>query len=236
MTKSSAAILGVFVLAGLVGLGGVLGHNLLELKALDRTVSVKGLSEREVKADIAIWPIEYVRLGNDLGKLYAELDQDRMALERFLKEAGFKEGEMSLGAPAVVDRLSHEYSANEKVSYRYVATQTLSLYTPSVDLVRSNLAKLSELGKQGIVLRTESYENQIEYLYTQLNALKPEMIAEATQSARASAQKFAEDSQSRLGKIKTASQGQFTIRERDKNTPHIKSVRVVSTVEYYLND
>lgn len=143
---------------------------------------------------------------------------------------------MSLGAPAVVDRLSHEYSANEKVSYRYVATQTLSLYTPSVDLVRSNLAKLSELGKQGIVLRTESYENQIEYLYTKLNALKPEMIAEATQSARASAQKFAEDSQSRLGKIKTASQGQFTIKERDKNTPHIKSVRVVSTVEYYLND
>lgn len=236
MTKSSAMIIGIFLFAGLLGLGYTLGNSLLTLKGMERTVSVKGLSEREVKADIAIWPIQYVRLGNDLATLYTELERDRARIEAFLISEGFRAEEMSLGAPSIIDKLSHEYGGGEKISFRYVASQTLSLYTPSVDLVRSSAAKLSDLGKQGVVLRVGEYENQIEYLYTKLNEIKPAMIEEATLSARASAQKFAEDSKSRLGKIKSASQGQFTIGNRDKNTPYIKSVRVVSTIEYYLDD
>jgi hypothetical protein len=98
------------------------------------------------------------------------------------------------------------------------------------------MTRLSELGKQGIVLSGGDYQSQPEYLFTRLNEVKPEMIEEATRQAREVAQKFAADSQSTLGRIRHASQGQFSIADRDRNNPHIKKVRVVSTVEYYLSD
>lgn len=98
------------------------------------------------------------------------------------------------------------------------------------------MGELSELGKQGIVFSSNNYESRTEYLFTRLNEIKPEMVEEATRKAREVAMKFASDSDSRLGKIKRASQGQFSINSRDRNNPHIKKVRVVSTVEYYLSD
>ena len=98
------------------------------------------------------------------------------------------------------------------------------------------MSELSALGKQGIVLQSGNYESQTEYLYTGLNDIKPEMIEEATRNAREAATEFAQDSESELGKIRQASQGQFSISPRDKNNPHIMNVRVVSTVEYYLSD
>jgi hypothetical protein len=98
------------------------------------------------------------------------------------------------------------------------------------------MSDLAQLGKQGIVFTGGNYQSQTEYLFTRLNEVKPAMIEEATNKAREVAVKFAQDSQSTLGKIKRASQGQFSISARDNNTPHIKRVRVVSTVEYYLSD
>ena len=102
--------------------------------------------------------------------------------------------------------------------------------------MRQVMGKLSELGKKGIVFTADDYESRTEYIFTQLNQVKPTMVEEATRKAREIALKFAADSKSKLGKIKRASQGQFSIRPRDKNNPHIKKLRVVSTVEYYLSD
>ncbi len=119
--------------------------------------------------------------------------------------------------------------------FRYTASQTVTVYSANVELVRKVMGMLSELGKQGIVF-TGGYQSQAEYLFTRLNEVKPVMIEQATRKAREVAQKFAEDSDSQLGKIRRASQGQCSIGDRDRNNPHIKKVRVVSTVEYYLSD
>ena len=136
--------------------------------------------------------------------------------------------------PTVNDKLSDLYSDNRQITYRYSGSGRVMLYTKNVELGRKALANIAQLGLDGIVIRVENYE--VRYLYTQLNSIKPPMIEEATISAREAALKFAKDSQSTLGKIKKATQGQFSITNRDENTPHIKNIRVVSTIEYYLED
>ena len=120
--------------------------------------------------------------------------------------------------------------------FRYAATAVVTLYTGKVEAVRSAMAKLVELGKQGIAISGQDYQTRTEFLFTELNSIKPAMIEEATRNARQVAEKFAQDSNSRLGKIRRAQQGQFSISDRDSNTPYIKKVRVVSTLEYYLSD
>jgi hypothetical protein len=217
-------------------LGYILGGSIIEFKAFERTVSVKGLAEQEVQADIVLWPIQYIYADNDLSGLYAKLEKDTTKIEIFLKDIGFKTSEMSLSAPSVTDKMAQGYGGVEQVKYRYSAVQTLTLYTSNVEKARKAMTSIAALGKTGITFRSNSYENQTEYIYTKLNDIKPAMIEEATRNARTAALKFAEDSQSSLGKIKSARQGQFSIVSRDKFTPHIKKVRVVSTIEYYLND
>jgi hypothetical protein len=143
---------------------------------------------------------------------------------------------VTVSAPAITDKLAQQFGNPSEIGLRYVASQTVTVYTPKVDAVRLAINKLAELGKKGVVLSGPEYQSQTEYLFTRLNDIKPEMIEEATRAAREVAEKFAKDSQSELGKIKTANQGQFTITDRDSNTPHIKKVRVVATVEYYLSD
>ena len=105
-----------------------------------------------------------------------------------------------------------------------------------VDQVRKLIDRQTDLMKEGVAVVAENYQYQTTYEYTDLNAVKPEMIAEATRNAREAADKFAADSQSRLGKIKTARQGQFTIEDRDQYTPYIKNIRVVTSIDYYLED
>ncbi|MBC8524871.1 MAG: SIMPL domain-containing protein, partial [Chlorobium phaeobacteroides] len=118
----------------------------------------------------------------------------------------------------------------------YAGSSTVNVYTENIEKVRLARGELSDLGAKGVAISGENYQARSEYLYTQLNEVKPAMIEEATSNARAVAEKFAEDSGSRLGKIKRASQGQFSIMDRDSNTPYMKKVRVVSTLEYYLVD
>lgn len=232
----SAFILGLFIFLGLSALGYFLGNAAIRFKEYERTVAVKGLSEREMPADIVIWPIQYAVADNDLGKLYNTLESNAKTIRDYLLQAGIKEAEITVSPPAITDKSAQAYTESAHAEFRYTALQTVTVYSSNVALVRTQMSAISELGKKGIALTGGSQGQMEEYLYSQLNQVKPEMIQEATTKAREVAQKFAGDSNSKLGKIKQASQGQFTIEPRDTNNPHIKKIRVVSTVEYYLSD
>jgi hypothetical protein len=228
--------LGICIGAGLVLMGIVLGQSALRVKKLDRVVTVKGLAEREVEADIALWPVTFTDANNDLGALYQSLDTKTKQIVDFLLKHGFEREEITVSPPAITDKLAERYGGQQNVTLRFAATQVVTVYTHKVDAVRSALTSMAELGKDGIVLKGDEYQNRTQYIFTKLNDIKPQMIEEATRNAREVAEKFAHDSESTVGKIKRASQGQFSITDRDQNNPHIKKVRVVSTVVYYLAD
>jgi len=234
--KFSAFILGLFIFCGLATLGWLAGDAALKVKSMERTVRVKGLSEHEFPADIVIWPIRFIAADNNLQNLYLTIEANTAKIERFLKKHGIKESDITTNPPAVTDKKAQSYGDGQRIAFRYSATQTITIYSHDIKLVRLAMRDLGELGKQGIVFSSEDYEAQPEYIFTRLNEVKPRMIEEATRKARDVALKFAADSQSKLGKIKRASQGQFSISSRDQSTPYIKRVRVVSTVEYYLSD
>ncbi|MDG3088047.1 SIMPL domain-containing protein [Vibrio hannami] len=230
------AILGIFICLGLGILGYFISSAAIEYKLYERTVSVKGLSEKEYSADIVIWPIRFNVADNELASLYKTIDQQSSSIRDFLTDNGINADEITLSAPSITDKSAQQYGGDPNAAYRYTAFQTVTVYSSDIETVRKVMSTLSDLGKQGIVFTGGGYDSQAEYLFTRLNEVKPEMIEEATKNARAVAEKFATDSKSRLGKIKKAYQGQFSIRPRDRNNPHIKKVRVVTTVEYYLSD
>jgi hypothetical protein len=235
-SRTSAFIFGAFIFLGMSSLGYLLSNAVIQFKEYERTVTAKGLSEREYEADIVIWPIQFTRAGNDLVELYNSIDSSTSEIEKFLVNKGIEPEEISLSSPAITDKSAQQYVNEAKVEFRYTALQTVTVYSKNVKGVRKIMSTLSELGKKGIVFTGDNYQAQHEYIFTRLNEVKPEMIEESTRNAREVAQKFAADSESKLGKIKRASQGQFSINPRDKNNPHIKKIRVVSTVEYYLSD
>jgi hypothetical protein len=234
--KNDAFILGLLIAIGLAALGFLLGKAALDYRELERTVTVKGLSEREYPADIVIWPIQFTAAGNELAELYGEIEKSNEQIRGYLTLQGIEPDEITFSSPAITDKSAQSYGNSRPPEFRYTSTQTVTVYSKNIDRVRNAMKGLAELGKQGIVFSGGNYESRTEYLFTRLNDIKPAMIEEATTKAREVAQKFAEDSGSRLGKIRRASQGQFSISDRDRNNPHIKKVRVVSTVEYYLSD
>ena len=234
--SASALVLGVFIFAGLATLGYLLGAAALDVRQLERVVTVRGLAEREYPADIVIWPLQFTEASNNLEALYTRLDDNTARIRAFLRERGVEPGEISVSPPAIVDKSAQAYNSGGNSEFRYTATQAVTVYSPRVDNVRALMNELGELGKAGIVFTGNDYQARTEYIFTRLNDIKPAMIEEATTKAREVAEKFAADSNSRLGKIRSATQGQFTISDRDSNNPHIKNVRVVSTVEYYLAD
>ena len=231
----SALILGAFICVGLIATGLIVGSTALRMKDYERVVSVKGLAEREVSADVAVWPIHFVAAGNDLTALYATMETNTRQILAFLQAAGFAPSEITTVAPAVTDKLAQQYGG-QSVSLRYSAQQVITVYSSRIDVVRASQSNLAELGKKGIAFGGNEYNQNTQYLFTKLNDIKPAMIAEATGNARSAAEQFAADSKSRIGKLKRASQGQVTIEDRDSNTPYLKKVRVVSTVDYYLAD
>ncbi|KEA65605.1 putative PERIPLASMIC PROTEIN [Marinobacterium lacunae] len=234
--KLAALISGVFLVIAAALLSFGLGDAAIRYKQLDRSVTVKGLAEREYPADVVIWPIQYTVADNDLEQLYAELDRQAESIRAFLLLGGIETSEITESAPSITDKSAQQYGNNNGAEFRYTAQRTVTVYSENIDRVRSVMEGLSQLGRQGIVLSGNEYQSKPEYLFTRLNEIKPDMIEEATRNAREVAEKFASDSDSRLGKIHKASQGQFSISDRDNNNPHIKRVRVVSTVEYYLSD
>ncbi len=235
-SKSNALVLGVFIFLGLTMLGYLLGNAAIKFKEYERTVTVKGLSEKEYGADIVIWPIQFTEAGNNLEELYVSIESSTGKIRRFLQNNEINAEEISLTTPSIIDKSAQQYGSQEKAEFRYTAIQTVTVYSNNIESVRKVMGELSELGKQGIVFTGGDYQSQTEYIFTRLNEVKPEMVEEATRKAREVAEKFASDSKSTLGKIRKASQGQFSISARDKNNPHIKKVRVVSTVAYYLSD
>ncbi|WP_298445507.1 SIMPL domain-containing protein [uncultured Ferrimonas sp.] len=232
----SAAIVGVCLVLGLGLLGQQIGSAAIAFKQLERSVKVKGLSEQEVQANIVIWPIEFSAANNQLEGLYQGLDKQTEMITAFLLLNGITAAEITVSSPAITDKSAQQYGNTGAAPFRFTALQTVTVYSNNIDGVRAVMGKLSQLGKQGIVFTGGGYQARTEYLFTQLNDIKPKMIEQATRKAREVAEKFAADSQSQLGKIKRAAQGQFSINARDNNNPHIKKVRVVATIEYYLSD
>ena len=228
-------VLGFFIFIGLGTLGYFFKTAFMESKNLERTVIVKGLSGKEVLSNIVIMPIKLTRTSNNLESLIIDIDNDTNKVIKFLKDNGLKDEDITLGAISIVDKMANEFS-NQEFSIRYLATKVVNIYSSEIEKVRALSGKLSELSQAGILFKTDDYDSKIEYVYTKLNDIKPSMIEEATSNARAVAQKFAHDSNSKLGKIKKATQGQFEVISRDKNSEHIKNIRIVSTVEYYLVD
>ncbi len=234
--KPSDFVLAIGLVIGLASLGWLLGSSIVEYRSFERTVAAKGLAEKEVPANIAIWPLKHAAVGNELADIYSFIEKQNNTVIQYLVAQGFERSAISFSPPRVTDKLANEYGNNSNVRYRFNASQVITVYTNNIELVRSTQQRIGDLGKSGIAVSGNDFDTQVQYLFTGLNDLKPEMIATATQNARSVAQKFANDSDSSLGKIKSARQGQFSISDRDSNNPHIKKVRVVSTIEYYLTD
>ena len=206
-----------------------------DYRSFDRIVNVKGLCEREVKADKVIWPVTFKVVSDDIQSIYSQIDRNNQTIISFLVSGGLSENEISVAVPVISDKYANEYGNNDR-TYRYIASSVITVCTDKIDQVLELMSKQSELLKKGVVTGGNTWENQVQFKYEGLNDIKPEMIEEATKNAREVADKFAKDSGSKLGKIKTASQGTFTIEDRDSNTPEIKKVRVVTSVTYYLKN
>lgn len=224
--------MGLCIFFGLAVLGGMLPKMAAEFKSYDRVVSVKGLCEKEVPADKVIWPLSYKVVGDDINLVNTQITTKNAVIKNFLHAGGITDQEISVTVPSISDKYAQEYGSNDRL-YRYVATSTVTVCTKSVDKVLELMAKQAELLSQNIVLSNE-WDAQPKFNFEGLNDIKPEMIEEATRNARDVAKKFAKDSDSKLGKIKDASQGTFSIGDRDSNTPYIKKVRVVTYITYYL--
>ena len=227
----SAALLAVsVVILGLCIKGGI-----DRIADRDRQVTVRGLCEKEVQANKVTWPVVTKEMGNDLPTIYDNIQKNNQALLAFFKQNGIEESEISVNAPQVTDNMANSYDAN-RVVYRYSVTNVMVITSSKIDKIRSLMTKQAELLRQGIAVVAGDWNYPTTYEYTDLNSIKPEMIATATANARQAADKFAADSHSNLGKIKTASQGQFSIEDRDQYTPFIKTVRVVTYITYELKN
>lgn len=202
----------------------------------DRSVNVKGLAEMEVPANKVTWPLVYKSLGNNLNQLYDEIKRSNATITQFLKEKGLSEKGISINAPEIIDLQAERYGNDRASVYRYNVTTVITVTSDKVDLVRGLISEQGELLKRGIAITSGDYRYNVSYEYTSLNEIKPSMIEEATKNAREAAEKFAKDSGSELGKIRHAYQGQFSINDRDPNTPYIKKIRVVTTIDYSLED
>ena len=245
---ASAAVVGVCLLLGLVLGGWVLGSQIKDIKLADRYVTVKGLVERTVKSDMAIWPVNFKEAGNDLPQVFAKSETDKESVLKFFAAQGVKQDEISVGQIKVTDKLANEYGGNN-TGPRYIVEQTVTVQSANVDKIAKAGEKTADLVQAGIVVGDNNGQGGIKYKFNGLNALKPDMITEATRNARASADRFAADSGSQVGSIRSANQGVFSISAvggassgsdagegggGNADASIMKTVRVVATVDYYL--
>ena len=227
----------VILAAGLILSGYFIGNFFVKAKKYDRSVVVKGLAEKEVLADLAIWPMKFTEASNDLTEIEKNINAKSGVVIDFLKEKGFTDDEISKGLPAIMDAMANPYAnQGQPAVNRYTGSFDITVRTTDIPKLKTAMEDITRLIGKGIVIGQANYWQQVEYLYTSLNDIKPGMIEEATKNARQAADKFAVDSNSKVGKIKTASQGLFSISDRDMNSAHIKKVRVVTTIEFFLED
>lgn len=235
--KSTYWVSALFLSIALVVAGYFIGNLQVNAKKYDRYVTVKGLSEREVAADLAVWPINIIFTGNDLEELRGRIEAQNQEVSTFFSEQGFSPKEITQGPVNINDTQANPYNSGATVNrYRYMAKSEFTLRTTDVAKLQTALSESLELLSRGIVMGSKNEWEPIEYIFTGLNALKPEMIEEATKNAREVAEKFARDSNSEVGEIRVARQGLFSMTNRDANTPQIKKVRVVTTIDFQLED
>lgn len=187
-------------------------------------VEVKGLSERIVKADVVVWSLSFDAKSNNIESLYADIERNIETTKKFLLSKGFEESEISV---APINIYQDTYS---EALYRFNSSVALSVYTDKVDLVRSASGDTLPLIKKGIVMNS----NYANYEFSQINDIKPEMLADAIANARVSAKQFADDAGTRIGKIARANQGVFDISDKDPASPEYKKIRIVSTIRFLL--
>jgi len=228
----------IMVLAIAIVIAGYFVGNMHKVaKEYDRSVKVKGLSEREVKADLAVWPIHISLAGNDLRTLQSDIKDHKDQVYQFFLNQGFTEEELTVGTTNINDANADMYGgSSQNRAYRYFAKTDFTIRTKDIEKLQKALEASLDLVSKGIIIGSKNTWRPIEYSFSGLNQIKPLMIEEATRNAREVAEKFAKDSQSKVGKIRSAQQGQFSINSRDENTPEIKIVRVVSTIDYLLED
>lgn len=233
----------VIIALGLT-LGGLLiGLGFARARSADRFVTVKGIAEREVTADVAVWPLRLVTASNDLAGAHAELQRHVSRVREFLETQGIDTSQVSLQGFVVTDALANPYAQAERVASRYVIRQTVLVRSSDPQRVLTASQRVAELVNAGVIISSgEEYgPGGPTFIFTQLNALKPEMLAESTARAREAGQQFARDAQSGLGSIRRANQGIFEILPRapgpgmTEESQILKTVRVVSTVEYFLD-
>jgi uncharacterized protein len=231
LTRRWLSAAGVLAL-GLVAGGYLLGNGLVRAKDADRSVTVRGLAEKEVTADLATWTIAYSATAEDLATAQASVDRDSSAISGFFRELGFPADELQ---PTGVN--VSQFTDNGVP--RFTVRQRMTLRTNDIKRAQAAVKRQFELVRRGVVLEEGS---GMAYTFTKLNAIKPVMVAAATKDARASAEQFAKDSGTSVGTIKSATQGYFEITARDgdsgggwgvSDTPY-KKVRVVTTVDFYL--
>jgi hypothetical protein len=220
--------------------GGLVGRGLERFRAADRSVSVKGVAERTVTADIGLWPVRMVSADNDLDAAQRKITRDRHVVLAFLARFGLDSTATELQGFEVADTRANPYQSGIAAN-RFIISTTLMVRTSEPERIRDASQRVGELVAAGVALSSggPGYGGPT-YLFTRLNDLTPEMVAEATANARKAAGEFARQSGSKVGGIRRASQGVFEILPRDP-APGVmqegqiqKTLRVVSTVEYLL--
>ncbi len=235
-------VVAISIVVGLAAAGWLFSRGMSQFRMADRFVTVKGLAEKDAKADLALWTIKLVSTSDSLAQAQAKVDSDLEKVSAFLESKGLSSEEISAGRVEVIDLLAQQYRGEGASQSRYIVKSSVGVRTDKVDLIDQISRATGELVRSGVVLEENFGDGGSDprFLFTKLNDVKPEMIAEATASARRAAEQFAKDSDSRLGKIKRAYQGMFMIlaRDGDENVQESKyidkKIRVVSTVDYYL--
>ena len=245
--RADLVVFGALIALGLVLGGWLLGSEIKAIRLGDRYIAVKGLVERNVKSDLAIWPLSYKEAGNVLTAVNAKTEADKDSILKFLSLQGIERSEIELGMVRVVDTQANEYGGGNRAPLRYIIEQQITVRTSRVEQVAAAAQKTMLLVQQGIVLNSTPGQG-LAYKFNGLNAIKPDMITEATRNARAAADRFAADSGSRVGSIRQANQGVFSIVPADQagsggeggesgfqpDSSIMKTVRVVTSVQYYL--
>jgi len=251
-SRGSITLLGLTIAFGLILGAWILGSQIKAMRLADRYVNVKGLAERTVKSDLAIWPLNIKEAGDDLASVSTKTDVDKNAVLQFLAQHAIQTSEIEIGIARVVDTQANEFGGGARAPRRFIVEQQITVRTSRVDQVAAAAQKTMQLLQKGIVLGGERGQG-VTYKFNGLNAIKPDMITEATRNARAAADRFAADSGSKVGSIRYANQGVFTILSADQGSATgeegpeyagqmfspdssiMKTIRVVTTVEYYLD-
>ena len=211
----------------------ILAVGLANIITPERSVSVRGLAEREVDADLAVWNMSFSMGENSLESMQKSILEKTEVIKKYLIKHGLEESDFTVKPAAITDNSLNSYMDQTKITYKFVARQTILVRSGKIAAVKSAYADSLELVSAGIAVN-QDYDSKVSYEFTKLNDIKPEMIAEATKNARTAAEQFAHDSNSKVGKIKKATQGLFTIEDAAVGLEDKKSVRVVNTVEYLL--